>query len=105
MGLFRTANSTDTGTGAIRPGWVRRYRAVIGTLLVIGVLVTGVVWFMTQGNNFHVVGAGKVYRSAQLDRESLLRVIQQCEIKSILNLRGPGPEDWYNAETNASQRF
>lgn len=49
--------------------------------------------------NFHVVEAGQVYRSAQPTAEALANVIGQLGIRTILNLRGPNPQDdWYLAE-------
>jgi protein tyrosine phosphatase (PTP) superfamily phosphohydrolase (DUF442 family) len=104
MGLFRAKATNALSARAAQPAW-RRHRRIWVPILVISLLTAGGLWYMTGTNNFCVVGTGRIYRSAQLDRESLLRVIQERGIKSIMNLRGPGPEDWYNAETNATQRL
>jgi protein tyrosine/serine phosphatase len=56
--------------------------------------------------NFHVVVEKQFYRSAQLDKTTLARVIQEYGIKSILNLRGTGPEkSWYADEIAVSEAF
>src|SRR5271169_3338346 len=42
--------------------------------------------------NVHVVVEQQFYRSEQLDKATLVRVIQEHGIKSILNLLGASPE-------------
>jgi protein tyrosine/serine phosphatase len=54
--------------------------------------------------NIHVVVEHQFYRSAQLDKVTLARVIQEDGIKSILNLLGARPdEDWYRDEIAVSK--
>ncbi|MCK6440373.1 MAG: tyrosine-protein phosphatase [Planctomycetes bacterium] len=43
--------------------------------------------------NFHVVEEGKVYRSAQPDIDDLRQWIDQYGLRSVVRLRGGGPED------------
>jgi protein tyrosine phosphatase (PTP) superfamily phosphohydrolase (DUF442 family) len=69
--------------------------------LIIGVFVLQMVF----SHNFHVVSAGQMYRSAQLNAATLTRIVQQNGIKSILNLRGPAMDDWYGIETNTAQQL
>jgi protein tyrosine/serine phosphatase len=55
--------------------------------------------------NFHSVEKGRVYRSAQLNREELEKVIAENGIRSILNLRGPNPSSsWYDEELEAANK-
>jgi len=54
--------------------------------------------------NVHVVVEQQFYRSAQLDKATLARVIQEHGIKSILNLMGTSPEkSWYVDEIAVSK--
>ncbi len=58
-----------------------------------------VVW----NGNFHALEDGQVYRSAQLGKNDLARVIAAYGIKSILNLRGPNADQaWYRDELATS---
>src|SRR5438067_2964290 len=53
--------------------------------------------------NQHTVIPGRVYRSAQLGREELGRVIAEKKIRTVINLRGTCPEtEWYTAECEAT---
>jgi protein tyrosine phosphatase (PTP) superfamily phosphohydrolase (DUF442 family) len=54
--------------------------------------------------NVHVVVDKQLYRSAQLDKTTLARVIQQYGIKSILNLLGSSQaKSWYADEIAVSK--
>ena len=54
--------------------------------------------------NVHVVVGKQLYRSAQLDKTTLTRVIQQFGIKSILNLLGSSQaKSWYADEIAVSK--
>src|SRR5205085_9258034 len=55
------------------------------------------------GSNEHTVIPGKVYRSAQLGRQKLERVIAEKHIRTVVNLRGCCPDmDWYRADAAAT---
>ncbi|MBA4067930.1 MAG: hypothetical protein C0501_30355 [Isosphaera sp.] len=55
------------------------------------------------GSNEHTVIPGKVYRSAQLSREKLERVIAEKGVRTVVNLRGCCPEtDWYQDDARAT---
>ncbi|RUL86119.1 protein tyrosine phosphatase [Tautonia sociabilis] len=59
-------------------------------------------WRWTTGN-VGVIEPGSIYRSAQLDAETLAALIRRRGIRSVLNLRGPNPAaDWYPAEREAT---
>jgi len=58
------------------------------------------------GPNIHEVDRGRFYRSAQLDKKEFTRYIQQYGIRTIINLRGPQPEDsWYQEEKAVAKKF
>ena len=64
-------------------------------------IILGVAWRRGSGN-IGVVEPGRVYRSAQLDADHLARLVLDRGIKTIVNLRGPNPEQpWYRAERAA----
>ena len=49
--------------------------------------------------NFHVLDAGRAYRSAQPTGEPLRAVIDTYGIRTVIDLRGPNPgQGWYDAE-------
>ena len=78
-----------------------RQGAAYGLLLAL--LPAAYVGRVLAEDNFHVVSPGQVFRSGQMDSESLRRVIQRHRIKSIVNLRGANPDDqWYRNETNTA---
>jgi hypothetical protein len=55
------------------------------------------------GSNEHTVIPGKVYRSGQLSRRKLERVLAEKHIRTVVNLRGCCPGcDWYNADAQAT---
>lgn len=62
-------------------------------------------WFGVRGaDNLHVVQEGVVYRSAQMDPDTLRRTIVDKGIKSVLNLRGEKPDShWYKKETGVTR--
>ena len=59
-----------------------------------------------EGNNFHMVTYGRVYRSAQMNGKELSCTIREFGIKTILNLRGENADSsWYRAETNTASQL
>jgi protein tyrosine phosphatase (PTP) superfamily phosphohydrolase (DUF442 family) len=55
------------------------------------------------GSNEHVVLPGRVYRSAQLSQRKLEQMIAEKHIRTVINLRGFGPDqDWYLEEAKAT---
>jgi len=68
--------------------------AVVPGSLVLGRWATG---------NFGTVQPGRVYRSAQLSPGALAATIRRQAIRSVLNLRGPNPDQaWYRGERAAT---
>jgi protein tyrosine phosphatase (PTP) superfamily phosphohydrolase (DUF442 family) len=56
------------------------------------------------GTNFHAVVPGKIYRSAQLEAETLAEIVRRYGLRSVINLRGCCPEfDWYHQERQTLQ--
>ncbi len=81
-------------------------RNLLVVLLLLALSVGGFVWHLAARHNFHIVSAGRIYRSAQMNADGLSQVIQEQSIKSILNLRGPGADqDWYQDETSTARRL
>jgi protein tyrosine phosphatase (PTP) superfamily phosphohydrolase (DUF442 family) len=62
--------------------------------------------YLVLTHNVHVVSAGRIYRSNQMDEVALARLIHQCGIKTIVNLRGANLRDaWYTGETNVANQL
>ena len=79
-------------------------RWLLLSLLVPGLAIGGFALYLVVVDNFHVVSPGVVYRSSQMSGAALTRTIKEHGIKSVLNLRGPGPtQDWYIAEIEAAR--
>jgi len=68
---------------------------VVAGLGTLAALVVAHEW-----GNFRVVSPGRCYRSAHLDRDELVRSVRKYGIRTVINLRGPNPEEeWYLEET------
>jgi len=86
---------------------IRRAAAVclIALALTAGVICSycAIIQFL---GNVHVVVEHQFYRSAELNKTALQRVIREDGIKSILNLQGFSPDkSWYADEIAASQEL
>jgi hypothetical protein len=74
---------------------------VVGAAIVlsVGLCFGGYAFYIVATVKFHEVAAGKVFRSAQLNKEQLTAAIQRHGIKSVLNLRGMNVgKPWYDDE-------
>ena len=68
-------------------------------LLTLVLAVGGYVLYLLATDNFHVVVAGQVYRSGQMNTSELTHTIQKYGIKSVLNLRGENlATKWHQTE-------
>jgi undecaprenyl-diphosphatase len=74
--------------------------------LMLALLPAAYVGRVLSEDNFHIVSPAQVYRSGQMDSDSLRRVIQRYRIQSVVNLRGANPQDeWYRNETNTARKL
>ena len=55
--------------------------------------------------NVHEVIAGEFYRSGQLSGEGFTSVIERYRIRTVLNLRGESPRQWYKDEIAATEHL
>jgi protein tyrosine/serine phosphatase len=79
----------------------RLAKRLLFILLFITGAVAAYVLYVLAHDNFHVVSAGQVYRSGQMNGGTLARVIREHGIKTVLNLRGASSQPgWYSVETN-----
>ncbi|MGR9072726.1 MAG: tyrosine-protein phosphatase [Gammaproteobacteria bacterium] len=66
----------------------------------------GAAYFFELHANFHSVIPDRVYRSAQLSPDTLEKYIARYGIRSVVNLRGPNPdEEWYRLEKETTARL
>lgn len=56
-------------------------------------------------NNLHEIDPGKYYRSGQLTGKEFEELIKKRGIKTIINLRGPSTDYWYQDELATANRF
>lgn len=82
--------------------WIKRISAALLALLLA---VGGYVLYLLATDNFHVVAAGQVYRSGQMNIGTLAHTIQKNGIQCVINLRGVGSSDWYHDETNTTHQL
>jgi hypothetical protein len=89
-----------------RPVRLRRRRIALAASLVVVTLASTLCWTFRRPwfhGNLGVVDAGRVIRSAQ-PTSQLPAWIREHQLRSILNLRGGGPADWwYDAEVRAAR--
>jgi len=75
------------------------------TVMGVALTASACALLPTVIENVHTVVPGTVYRSAQLSSERLGELIAQRHIRTVLNLRGPSPnEPWYRDERAATAR-
>lgn len=82
----------------------RRIRIwVVRPLLATALVATLAVGTRLRVHNFGTVVPGRIYRSAQMEGESLAVAVRDHHIKTVLNLRGSNPDQsWYRAEKAAT---
>lgn len=95
------------GSSLSRPiGRGRRRRIALATVVVLAALALGLCWTFRRpwfAGNLGIVEAGRVIRAAQ-PTSRLPGWIRRYHLRSILNLRGGGPADWwYAAEVQAAR--
>jgi protein tyrosine/serine phosphatase len=80
----------------LRTHRIGRFIACVMGVLLIGVGLAGgwAIGLQIVGN-VHVVEAGALYRSAQLNEGKLANVISAYGIKSVINLRGENRGSWW----------
>jgi undecaprenyl-diphosphatase len=75
----------------------------IALIIFVGLLFTG---RMLTKNNFHEVIGNEIYRSAQLSAGTLESVVEKYDIKTVISLRRPRPdESWYTDEKELTRSF
>ncbi len=71
--------------------------ATVGTLLLA---LFAAAWYILLAEKFRPVGGTGIWRSAQLDPDSLEQKIHDLGLHAVINLRGPNPgAPWYDAES------
>ena len=85
---------------------IRSMKIGVAALGAVGASL-GSYWGLIQyQGNFHTVTEGALYRSAQLSREELHKVVHDYGIRSIFNLRGAHPgASWYDDEVAVSKEL
>jgi protein tyrosine phosphatase (PTP) superfamily phosphohydrolase (DUF442 family) len=81
-------------------------RTLAVMVILFALSSAGFVAHLAARHNFHSVAAGRLYRSGQLDGNSLAEVIREQGIKTVVNLRGKySGTDWYDDEISTARRF
>ncbi len=79
----------------------------IAGLACLVICVGGVVWYFRVlffDSNFHVVEAGRVYRSARVSPERLAALIERHGIKSVISFGGLENQAWAKAQADTCDR-
>lgn len=75
----------------------------IAVVLITVIAAGGWALGLQLTGNVHVVDPGRLYRSAQLNGDDLSAVLTRYGIRSVINLRGRNPgEWWYDDELKVS---
>ena len=92
-------NKSNTG--------LKRCGKYLLAVFLCAVMAVGVfVLQLAARHNFHVVSAGRIYRSGRMDPDSLARAIHEHGIKSIFNLcGGSDSNEWYRSETATAREL
>jgi protein tyrosine phosphatase (PTP) superfamily phosphohydrolase (DUF442 family) len=78
-------------------------RAILVALVLALAPPLGFVGWTSYTHNFHAIRPGQLYRSGQMPPGALSETIRHYRIKTVLNLRGPNPEQaWYRSEREAA---
>ena len=81
----------------------RNLRTIIRTLAILVSLLVILIGWRWKTGNIGTVEPGAIYRSAQLDADTLSQLIRSKGIRTVLNLRGPNPNaPWYPPEREAT---
>ncbi len=82
-----------------------KFKSILKLFSVVILLISAVAIIIIHIlGNFYQVNDG-VYRSGQLNKYNLEYYVQQCEIKTIINLRGKSNKEVYNDEINISNKY
>lgn len=74
-------------------------RAIAAAVLAACLPIAVRGWDVLASTNFHAVVEGRFYRSGQMSGPELTRCIEDHKIKTVVNLRGEGPDaPWYQDE-------
>lgn len=74
--------------------------------IIFGSALLFIAWWLTPRlhYNIHTVLKGEVYRSAELPKKELIKMVKQKQIKTIINLRNAHPkETWYEDEATIAK--
>lgn len=81
-----------------------KFFGAVGAILVLPAAAGAWAGVLRWSGNVHEVEPGELYRSAQLGPDQLKDVIDQHNIRTVVNLRGGAPgRDWYDKEVSASR--
>jgi uncharacterized protein (TIGR01244 family) len=78
----------------------------IKAIVLVGFIVLGSCIYRASvfrpAKNFHVVDEGKFYRSAQLRGDEIEEIVAKYGIKTVINLRGSQPGEWWFDEEKST---
>ena len=98
------AKPSDRATRSRPLARLIRCLKIAGVSVGLTAAAIGFYWGVLQyEGNLHAVGAGILYRSAQLSKSDTRWAVRQYAIKSVLNLRGAhAGQAWYDDEIAAA---
>ena len=83
---------------------IGRVLAFVTVSVALG--IGGFVLQLAARHNFHSILSGQLYRSAQMQGDSLANAIRDNGIKTIVNLRGENAgSDWYQSEMSTAKQM
>lgn len=85
--------TTLTAPRRRRP-WALKLAIATVVLCALGAMIYRMSVFR-PAKNFHEIDPGKFYRSAQLGKDEFEDVVKKYGIKTVINLRGSQPGEWW----------
>lgn len=77
-----------------------RWRLLLVAMSALLVIPLAYAVYQVVNDNLHVLDDGALYRAGQMSADELEETLVDGRIRTVLNLRGPHPEEqWYRAET------
>lgn len=78
-----------------------KFVAVLAVLGAVGSFIYRTSVFR-PAMNFHEIDPGKFYRSAQLGKDEFDEIVQKYGIRTVINLRGSQPGEWWFDDEKAA---
>ena len=88
----------------LRTSFLRRHSLLFSILLLLASILWMAYDHFLEDGNFDVIIPNTLYRSATLSQHEWKQISKTNPFKSVINLRGERPDDWYIREVQLSKQ-